>query len=161
MTESWAFIILYLVRPSKRLLYAHRSLSQPMHSPSVSFPARSVPVPRAAPALSCRGPSSCMAALPECILRQPACSSMGIEARYDSQIRYLTRRATQWSGAKAWEECVDSSQREPDRPPSSHLVNRLLFQLHRHFKEIMASRRRTALKDSPGEMASPESRAFW
>lgn len=79
---------------------------------------------------------------------------MGIEARYDSRIRYLTRRATQWSGAEAWEECVDSSQREPDRPPSSHLVNRLLFQLHRHFKEIMASRRRTALKDSPVEVAA-------
>lgn len=73
---------------------------------------------------------------------------MGIEARYDSQIRYLTRRATQQSGAEAWEECVDSSQREPDRPPSFHLVNRLLFQLYRYFKEIMVSQHQTALKDS-------------
>lgn len=74
------------------------------------------------------GMSAYMAALPECILRQPACFSMGIEARYDSQIRYLTKRATHKSGAEAWEECVDSSQREPDRPLSFHLVNRLLFQ---------------------------------
>lgn len=49
---------------------------------------------------------------------------------------------------------MDRSQREPDRPPSSHLVNRLLFQLYRHFKEIMASRRRTALKDSSVEVAA-------
>lgn len=56
---------------------------------------------------------------------------------------------------------MDSSQREPDRPPSSHLVNRLLFQLHRHFKDIMASRRRTALKDSPVEVACTGSAAHF
>lgn len=69
-----------------------------------SSPSR-FPHPPSLPLAPCQSPgqlwclvpglSSCMAALPECILRQPACSSMGIEARYDSQIRYLTRRATQ------------------------------------------------------------------
>lgn len=68
------------------------------------FPSR-FPHPPSLPLAPCQSPgqlqcsvlgrSSCMAALPECILRQPACFSMGVEARYDSQIRYLTRRATQ------------------------------------------------------------------
>lgn len=39
---------------------------------------------------------------------------------------------------------MDSSQREPDRPPSFHLVNRLLFQLYRYFKEIIISQHQIA-----------------
>lgn len=121
--------------------------------PTSSFPSRltrppslSLPPCEFPGQLKCSVPgmSACMAALPECILRQPACFSMGIEARYDSQIRYLTKRATHKSGAEAWEECVDSSQREPDRPLSFHLVNRLLFQRYCYFKEISISQHQKA-----------------
>lgn len=70
---------------------------------------------------------------------------MGTEARYDSQIRYLTRRATQWSKAARGRESVDSSQREPDRPPSFHLVNRLLFQLYWCFKSFPSTKQLSKL----------------
>lgn len=109
-TQSQAFIILHLTRPSA-ISFPPTSLL-PSRFPRLSVsPAPSAPVPWAAPALSAPGLSARMAALPECILRQPAHSSMAIEARYESQIRYLTKRATQQRGAGAWEECVDSSQK--------------------------------------------------
>lgn len=87
--QSRAFIILHLTRPS--------AISFPPTSLLPSrFPTAPPVSPRVSPGqlrLSVPGLSTRMAALPECILRQPTHSSVATEARCESQIRYLTKRA--------------------------------------------------------------------
>lgn len=82
-----------------------------------------------------------MAALPECILRQPTHSSMATEAHRESQTRYLTKRAGAERSRSVGGMCGSLTKGNLTDPPSFHLVNRLLFQLHRYFKGIIVSRR--------------------
>lgn len=84
---------------------------------------------------------------------------MGIEARYDSQIRYLTKRATQSRvepkrGRKVW---IAHKGNLTDLH-LFHLVNRLLFQLYWYFKEIIVSQYEIALKNLVGEESVPGER---